>query len=138
MNFLQFDFNQLFSLTLDQVDEIYIDQTGNSDLTSMGSGTIKIFMKKGVKNDYFKVKFTSLIVTKGFAQNIKYTTPVLENQEEFNYFGTLDWSPNIDLKDHSDFQVKFPKNGQKEIQVLIEGFSEEGQLISEVRKIPVL
>ena len=137
-NFLLFDFNQLFNLTLDQIDEIYIDQTGNSDVTAMGSGTIKIFMKKGGKNDYFKVKFTSLIVTKGFAQNIKYTTPVLENQEEFNYFGTLNWSPNIDLKDHSDFQVKFPRNRQKEIQVLIEGFSEVGQLISEVRKIPVL
>ncbi|HEX8016095.1 MAG TPA: hypothetical protein VF465_12745, partial [Flavobacterium sp.] len=83
-------------------------------------------------------KFTTFIITKGFAQNIHYKNSRFENQEEFNYFGTLNWSPDIDLKDdHLDYQIKFPKNNQKEIQVLIEGFSEEGQLISEVKKIHI-
>ncbi|WP_431244161.1 hypothetical protein ACQ9BO_07230 [Flavobacterium sp. P21] len=137
-NFLLYDFNDLYYLTLDQIDEIYIDRTGSSDVTALrGHGTIKIFMKTGQKNEYFKVKHTSLIVTKGFAQNFTYKTVPLEDQVEFNYFGTLNWSPNVELTDHSDFQIKIPKNGQKEITVLIEGFTNDGYLISEVRKIPI-
>jgi hypothetical protein len=136
-NFLLFDFNQLFNLTLDQIDEIYIDQTGSSDTSGTGHGTIKIFMKTGQKNDYFKVKFTTLIVTKGFAKNFTYKTPPFENQDEFNYFSALGWFPNIELNDHLDYQIKIPKNQQREIQVLIEGFTNDGQLISEVKKVPI-
>ncbi|WPO76805.1 hypothetical protein [Flavobacterium sp. KACC 22761] len=137
-NFLLYDFNDLYYLTLDQIDEIYIDRTGSSDVTALrGHGTIKIFMKTGQKNEYFKSKHTSLIVTKGFAQNFTYKTVPFEDQDEFNYFGTLNWSPNVDLTDRSDFQIKIPKNQQKEIQVLIEGFTDDGYLISEVKKVPV-
>ncbi|KAF2327209.1 hypothetical protein [Flavobacterium daemonense] len=136
-NFLVFDFNQLFNMTLDQVDEIYIDKTGSSDISITGQGTIKIFMKIGQKDDFFKRKFTTLIVTKGFAKSINYKTASFENQEEFNYFGTLGWAPNIELKEYSDYQIKIPKNQQKEIQVFIEGFTNDGQLISEVKKVPV-
>lgn len=136
-NFLVFDFNQLFNLTLDQVDEIYIDKTGSSDISITGRGTIKIFMKIGQKNKFFKPKFTTLIVTKGFTKSFTYKAAPYENQDEFNYFGTLGWFPNIELNDRSDYQIKIPKNQQKEIQVLIEGFTNEGQLISEVKKISV-
>ncbi|MFD2941371.1 hypothetical protein [Flavobacterium notoginsengisoli] len=136
-NFLVFDFNQLFNLTLDQIDEIYIDQTGSSDMTSAGHGTIKIFMKTGQKNDYFKAKFATFIVTKGFAKDFIYKTTPFANQDELNYFGTLGWFPNIEPNDHLDYQIKIPKNQQKEIQVVIEGFSNDGQLISEIKKVPI-
>ncbi|KAF2515276.1 hypothetical protein [Flavobacterium foetidum] len=136
-NLLVFDFNQLFNITLNQIDEIYIDKSGSSDISTAGHGTIKIFMKTGQNNNSFKAKFTTLIATKAFAQNFIYKSAPFENQQEFNYFGTLNWSPNIDLSDHSDYQIKIPKNQQKEIQVLIEGFSDEGQLISEVKKVSV-
>ncbi|MEN2415411.1 hypothetical protein [Flavobacterium mesophilum] len=103
-NFLLFDFNDLYYLTLDQIDEIYIDRIGSSDITALrGHGTIKIFMNKNQKNEHFKVKHTSLIVTKGFAKNFTYKTAAIEDQNEFNYFGTLNWSPNIELINHSDF-----------------------------------
>ena len=94
-------------------------------------------MKTGQKNDYFKVKFTTLIVTKGFAQNFTFKTPPFEDQDGFNYFGNLNWSPNIEINNGSDYQINIPKNGQKEINVLLEGFTDEGYLISEVKKIPI-
>lgn len=137
-NFLVFDLNQLFNLTLDQIDEIYIDQTGNSDQTASGNGTIKIFMKTDVKNKYFKPKYSSIVVTKGFAQNILFKNIKFETQDEFNYFGTLYWSSDLKLNDNSSFELKLPKNDQKEIQFLLEGFSDDGKLISEIRKIPVI
>lgn len=137
-NMMLFDFNLLFSLNLSEVDEIYIDKSGASDTSGSGEGTIKIFLKQGAgSNKYFKAKYTSLIVTTGFARDIKFKNASFETQEEFFNFGTLNWTPIIKPKDNSNFELKFPKGAQKEIQVLIEGFSEDGQLISEIQKIPV-
>lgn len=134
----QTDFNFLFNLELSEVDEIYIDKSGLSDNSSRGVGTIKIFLKNGVKNKFFKIKYTSMIVTNGFTPNIEFKNSYFETQKEFYYFGTLNWTPTITLKDSPNFEVKLPKGNQKEIKVQIEGFTPEGQLISEIKKIPVL
>lgn len=133
-----FDLNLLFNMDLQDVDEIYIDQSGASD-TSMGSnGTIKIFLKLDrFKKDYFKIKYTSLIVTKGFSKNIEFKNTAFETQQEFSYFATLNWSPSIILKDNPNYEIKFTRGNQQKIQVLIEGFSQDGQLISEIKNIPV-
>lgn len=135
----QTDFNFLFNLELSEVDEIYIDKSGLSDNSSRGVGTIKVFLKKGgSSNNIFKTKYTSMIVTNGFTPNIAFKNSNFETQKEFYYFGTLHWTPTITLKDSPNFEVKFPKGNQKEIKVQIEGFTPEGQLISEIKKIPVL
>jgi len=131
-----FDLNYLFSLSLSDVDEIYIDQSGSSDLTARGNGTIKIFLKDiNSMNKYTTAKYTTLIATNGFTPNIKYHNSLFETPEEFNYFGTLNWSPNISTQDGSAYEIKFPKGNQREFQILLEGFSENGHLISEIRKI---
>jgi hypothetical protein len=103
-----------------------------------GRGTIKIYLKKGVKNDFYRTKLTSLVVTKGFAKNIEYKNSQFDTQKEFYYFGTLNWTPKIIIKDSPNYEVKFPKGNQTEIQVLIEGFAADGQLISEIKKVRVL
>jgi hypothetical protein len=135
-NELLFDYNLLFNLNLNDVDEIYIDQSGASDTTISGTGTIKIFLKnKDLKKNYFRIKYTSFIVTNGFAQNMVFKNSQFETQNEFGYFGTLNWSPNITIKDNPNYEIKFPKGNQKVVQVLLEGFSEDGQLISEIKKV---
>lgn len=133
----QMDFNFLFNLELSEVDEIYIDKSGLSDTSSRNNGTIKIFLKKGIKNNFFKIKYSSLIVTNGFSPNIEFKNSYFETQKEFYYFGTLNWTPTITIKDNFNFEVKFPKGNQKEIKVQIEGFTSEGELISEIKKILV-
>jgi len=135
----QTDFNFLFNFELSEVDEIYIDKSGFSDNSSRGVGTIKVYLKKGgSSNKYFKAQYSSMIVTNGFVKNIEFKNSYFETQKEFYYFGTLNWTPTIKIKDNPNFEVKFPKGNQKEIKVQIEGFTPEGQLISEIKKIPVL
>ena len=135
----QIDFNFLFNFELSEVDEIYIDKSGFSDNSSRGVGTIKVYLKKGgSSNKYFKTQYSSMIVTNGFAKNIEFKNSNFEAQKEFYYFGTLNWTPTIKIKDNPNFEVKFPKGNKKEIKVQIEGFTPEGQLISEIKKIPVL
>ncbi|MFC6876033.1 hypothetical protein [Flavobacterium myungsuense] len=135
----QTDFNFLFNFELSEVDEIYIDKSGFSDNSSRGVGTIKVYLKKGgSSNKYFKAQYYSMIVTNGFVKNIEFKNSYFESQKEFYYFGTLNWTPTIKIKDNPNFEVKFPKGNQKEIKVQIEGFTPEGQLISEIKKISVL
>ena len=137
-NDLVLDNNLLFNLYMNEIDEIYMDKSGNSDVTAVGNGTIKIFLRQqNNKKEYYDIKYTSLIVKKGFTKNINFKNSQFETQNEFYYFGTLNWSPNISIKDNPNYEIKFPKGNQKEIQVLLEGFSEDGQLVSEIRKIPV-
>ncbi|WP_366186876.1 hypothetical protein [Flavobacterium ovatum] len=137
-NAIVFDYNLLYSLDLTEVDEIYIDKTGASDTSASSSGTIKIFLKQGGnKNDYFRAKYTSLIVTTGFTKNIEFKNASFESQKEYFYFGTLNWTSNIAIKDNPNYELKFPKAGQKEIKVLIEGIAADGQLISEYQTVPV-
>jgi len=137
-NSIVYDLNFLFNLNLQDIDEIYIDQSGASDTSGGGFGTIKVFLKTGRgNNNYYKEKHTSLIVKKGFTQNIEFKNSLFDTQNEFYYFGTLNWSSNIILKDKPSFEITFPRGNQNEIQVLVEGFTDDGQLISEIRKIPV-
>ncbi len=82
-------------------------------------------------------KCSTMIAIGGFSKNITFNNSTFKNQKVFNLFGTLNWSPKIQLKDNQNFEIKFPKGNQNTIQVLIEGFSADGQLISEIKKIPV-
>lgn len=133
-----FDLNFLFGMNINEVSEIYFDDSGISERNIGGFGTIKIYLKEGFQNDRFKIKNTSLIITNAFTKNIDFINAPFETAEESNYFGTLSWIPEIVIQSNQTQEVKFPKGNQKEIQVLIEGFSEDGQLISEIKKVPVL
>ena len=134
---LLFDFNLLFDLDIDNVDEIYIDKSGIGSARLNSSGTIKIYLIRGKENSFYISKCATLIATGGFSKDIAFNNSTFVNPKEFNSFGTLNWTTNTSLKENLNFEIKFPKGNQKEIQVLIEGFSDDGQLISEIKKIPI-
>jgi hypothetical protein len=134
---LLFDFNLLFDLDIDSVDEIYIDKSGLGSARLNSSGTIRIFLKRGKENKFYISKCSTLIATSGFTKSITFKNAAFTTQKEFDLLGTLNWSPNIALNENQNFEIKFPKNNQTSIEVLIEGFSDDGQLISEIKKIPV-
>ncbi|MGQ7946525.1 hypothetical protein [Flavobacterium sp. WC2509] len=137
-NVLVYDLNFLFNLFLNDVDEIYIDSSGSSDITSVGNGTIKIFLKAlNSNNKYINPKCTPIIAINGFAQDIQFENTQFATDKEFDYFGTLNWLPNIVSKDNSNYKIEFPKGNQKAYQISLEGFSAEGQLISEIKTIPI-
>jgi hypothetical protein len=133
-----FDLGILISINMGDVDEVYIDKMGVSSTNPGGFGTIKIYLKQGVKNNTFKPKISSVIIKNGFAKKINFNNTPFETEKEFNSFGTLSWSPTIRTETSKTIEIKSLKANQKEIQVLLEGFTEDGQLISEIKKIPVL
>lgn len=126
------DFDSLFNLNMSDIDEVYIDKTGIS-----AEGVIRIYLKKGVNKDFYNPKFSILIVSSGFSKSVEFKNTTFDNQKEFYTFGTLDWEPNLILSEKHEFEIKFPKGNQKAAQVLIEGFTPEGQFFSEAKKIKI-
>jgi hypothetical protein len=137
-NFQIFDLNVLYDLDLIIVDEIYIDKTGTSTTATGGLGTIRVYLKKGVNNGYLKKKHTTLIVKSGFAKTKTYKTTDFPFSKEYYLFGAMQWSPNVFLDANQIFEVKLPKTNQKEVLVMIEGFTIDGQFISEIKKISTI
>jgi hypothetical protein len=133
-----FDLNILFDLELSAVDEIYIDRFNTSVLANNGNGTVKIYLKKGANTKYIKSKHNSIVTKMGFAKTKPFQTTKFAFSKEFEVFGAMQWFPNVFLDAEQLFEVKFPNSNQKEIQVLIEGFTIDGQLISEIKKISVM
>lgn len=134
---LLFDFNLLFDLDIDTVDEVYIDKTGIASIRQNSSGSIRVFLKRGKENKFYISKSSTVIAIGGFSKNIEFTNTNFTTTKETNALGTLNWSANIQIKENQNFEIKFPKSKQTTVQVLIEGFSEDGQLISEIKKVPV-
>ncbi len=132
------DFNVLYGLDLKDVDEIYIDKTGVSNSSFGGLGTVKIYLKKGANRGFFTKKHTTLIVKSGFAKTKTYRTTTFPFSKEFEVFGTMQWSPNVFLDADQIFEVRLPKVNQNEIRVFIEGFTVDGQLISEAKNLSVI
>ncbi len=135
-NELVFDLNLLYSLFLTDVDEIYIDKSGASSFAGT-FGTINIYLKKDFKKDYYRTNYDSLIVTNGYAVKSNFVNSTFESQKDFYTFGTLYWQTFKFEKEEDQLKISFPKGNQSEINVLIEGFNNDGQLISEIRKIQV-
>ncbi len=130
-----FNFNLLFDLDIDTVDEVYIDKSGIGSARLNSTGTIRIFLKRGKENKFYLSKCSTLIATSGYTASIVFKNSNFNTEKEFNLLGTLNWSPNSTLKENQNFEIKFPKSKQTAIEVLIEGFSDDGQLISEIKKI---
>lgn len=131
------DSRDLFSIDPKDVASIYIDRMGASNLSTGGFGIINIYLKKSRNIGFFPKKHNTFIVNTGFAKTKTYKTTHFQKSKEFNVFGAIQWSPNVFLDEDQIFEVKFLKANQKEIQVLIEGFTIDGQLISEIKKLTV-
>lgn len=109
---LLFDFNLLFDLDLDTVEEVYIDKTGVGSVRLNSTGTIKIFLKRGKENAFYISKASTLIATTGYSKNIAFKNFNFNTEKEFNLLGTLNWTPNIGLKENQNFEIKFPKKAK--------------------------
>ena len=54
------------------------------------------------------------------------------NQLSKQYFGTVGWFPNFNIKPSSKNHLKFDKNGIQNIKVIVNGMDSEGNLIFKI------
>lgn len=130
--------DMLLGIRMTEIDEIYLNPHAIVPSIKGNMGVIKIYRKNIMDSkEPSKSKAIPYIVKQGFSKNeafknIPYTSTTSTG---FRNFGLIDWIPNIITNQTSNFTFKFPLYGQKKVKLLIEGFSADGKLISEIRTV---
>lgn len=133
----QMSFDLLLNMRMNEVDEIYINAHAIVPSVNNNIGIIKIYMKKGGSGLPQKNNAIPFEIKNAFSKIEPFKNKLYTSTENrgFQNFGLIHWIPAIYTHDSKEFKFQIPNMGQKKVKLLIEGFSAEGQLISETRTI---
>lgn len=131
------DLSMLSVILMGDVDEIYISSTKIIPNINAYIGMIKIYLKKGVRPGKKGSTTANIVLKNAFEKSIPFQNVTYNTVEDkgFDNFGVIDWEPNIMTDDKGEFKLAIPKLSSKPLKVLIEGFSADGKLISEIKTI---
>lgn len=130
------DLSMLQLIWMSEVDEIYM--SGHKIVPSVRNyiGMIKIYLKKGAS--VRKTNTTPNILVKNAFEKVMPFENVTYNSTDdkgFQNFGIIDWQPSIMTNENGEFKLLIPKISKKPFKILIEGFSADGRLISEIKTV---
>ena len=130
------DIEMLTGMVMQQIDEIYLDKNIITTGIVRHSGIIKIYLKSKIELPS-KINYMKLNIENGFAKTMPYKNSTYSSTDGigFKNFGVIDWIPNIITNEDGSFSFQIPNLNQKKVKLLIEGFSGDGKLISEIRTI---
>jgi hypothetical protein len=130
-------FDRLVNMRMDEIDEIYLSPNAFIPSVRNNAGVIKIYLKTGPSSPAYKKTSYPFVIQQGFADIDDFKNPnyASTTNKGFQNFGTLGWFPTIMSQEDGSFKIQVPKMNQKKIKLLIEGFSVDGKLISEIRTI---
>lgn len=133
----QMSFDLLLNMRMNEVDEIYINAHAIVPSVNNNIGVIKIYMKKGGSSSPQKSNAVPYEIKNAFSKIEPFKNKLYASTENkgFQNFGLIHWIPNIYSHESKEFKFQIPNSGQKKVKLLIEGFSADGQLISEIRTI---
>ncbi|QYJ67182.1 hypothetical protein [Flavobacterium litorale] len=136
-NMIVMSFDILWQMQTEDVDEFYINQHAVFPSVDNRMGIIRIYMKKDFSYRSKKKSPTSYVVKDGFKRIIPFenTMYLSTATKGFENFGTIDWKPLVTTNEKGEFELELPITGQDSVKLLIEGFSPDGKLISEVKTI---
>lgn len=133
----QMSFDMLLGMKMSEIDEIYLNAHAIVPSVRNNIGVIRIYRNMGAQSQQYKSDSMPFEIKNAFSKienfkNISYTST---NSKGFQNFGILNWIPSIMTQDNGEFSIVIPNMNQKKVKVLIEGFSADGHLISEIRTI---
>lgn len=131
------DHNQLNLYYMDEVDEIYMNPTAIVPSLRNFSGIIKIYLRPYIKKKAATNNTPDIVINGAFQPNLPFTnlTYMSTVDKGFENFGVIDWNAQIMTDENGEFNLSVPRLGQKNVKLLIEGFSADGTLISEIKTL---
>ena len=130
------DFNFLQNFPMEDLDEIYLNPHTIIPSIRNYQGIIRMYRK--VSNyGPAKTNLKNSPMYNGFAtapkfENANYTAT---STQGFTEFGVINWVPFILTDEKNGFQFDVPNYNQKKVKVITEGFTFDGELISEMQII---
>lgn len=133
----QMTFDLLLNMKMNELDEIYINAHAIMPSVNNNIGIIKIYRKTGSSSPSNKSNTIPYEIKNAFSKIEPFKNKIYASTENkgFQNFGIIHWLPNIYNHDKGDFKFQIPNLGQKKVKLLIEGFSSDGKLISEIRTV---
>jgi len=130
------DLTWLTNIYLDEVDEIYMSNTAIVPSVRNYTGVIKIYLRKGAKSNR-RDNTPQIMIKNSFEKMMPFENVTYNSVDDkgFENFGVIDWQANIMTNENGEFNLSIPKISSKPLKVLIEGFSADGKLISEIKTI---
>ncbi len=130
------NYDMLFNLTFEDIDEIYISTSGLGYGAQAGAGVIRVYRKNGSQSlEKMKLKnFGDVIIKNGFSTKKTFYTPTyyFKSDDVLSSYACLDWESDITTNDLGMFSYKIKDLGLNEITLVIQGFTDSGELISEI------
>lgn len=132
------DYDQLLNIQTADVDEFYVNQHAVVPGVDNEMGIIKMYMKRDFATKNADSKTAFHLIENGFQkiypfENARYAS---YSDEGFKKFGLIDWQPLIATKDNGEFDFTVPQAWDYPINILIEGISNDGKIISEIKTVP--
>ncbi|MCF8716360.1 hypothetical protein JM658_16135 [Joostella atrarenae] len=113
---------------LHNVDEVYYEHQG---VNKSNGGTIYIYRFNG-KRDNPEKKITSTVMPIiGFSNFKRFVTPIYDKKSKaFTSYGIIFWSPELKFNEDGIAFIKIPNYEVSNLKIIIEGFYQDGNIIS--------
>jgi hypothetical protein len=122
------DLDRLFNFFMDDLEEIYTDNRPN--IVEDALGVIKLYSKSLTDN---RKSINSITLANGYS-GLRTFTPedaLVLNDSNYKNFNFIYWHDNIESNANGIANIDIPNTVFKEVKLVIEGISNEGQLISD-------
>ncbi|TDD78740.1 hypothetical protein [Flavobacterium caseinilyticum] len=130
---LYFDYYLLEFLTMDEVDEIYINALAVVPGINNNLGIIRIYTKKQQNTYSKKSNPNSFFVKDAFSKISTFQNLEYENASSngFNNFGTINWFTKTISDSKGNFTFDILDYNKKNCKIIIEGMTTDGQIFHE-------
>ncbi len=133
------NYDILFNMTFEDIDEIYINTSGMGYGATAGAGVIRVYRKDGSRAlEKMKVKeYGDVVIENGYSVEKSFYVPTyyFKSSELLNSYTNLHWKSNITTNNLGNYNYKIKDLGVNEIVLAIQGFTDSGALISKI--IPI-
>lgn len=126
-NNLLLDLDRLFNFFMGDLEEIYTDNRLN--IIEGSVGVIKLYSKVEPDN---RKSINSIIFANGYSNTRTFTPEdaLVTNDAKYNNFNCIYWHNNIESSANGIVNFDIPNTASKKVKLVIEGISNDGQLIS--------
>ena len=131
------NYDILFNMTFEDIDEIYINTSGLGYGAAAGAGVIRVYRKNGSQSlEKMKLRdYGDVVINDGFSIEKKFYIPAyyFKSDDVLSKYACLDWKADITTNDIGMFSYKIKDLGLNDMVLIIQGFTNTGELISEIK-----
>jgi hypothetical protein len=122
------DLDRLFNFFMEDLEEIYTDNRPN--IIEGALGVIKLYSKSLPDN---RKSINSIILANGYSNSRPFTPEdaFVTNDSNYKNINCIYWHDNIESNANGIANIDIPNTTFKEVKLVIEGISNQGQLISD-------